>query len=109
MSQERKNFIVINEGFSCLHCGFENEPVERSCRNHCVKCLHSLHVDLKVPGDRESTCGGLMKPVALDHDGKKGQMIVHECLTCAQKMRNIVAPDDDQDALIPLSHSAFFS
>lgn len=103
MSQIRKNFIARNEGFVCQHCGFENPPSKGSCRNHCVKCLYSLHVDHEVPGDRLSTCKSLMKPLELDHHSKKGKMIIHQCLTCGKKMRNIVSPDDDMDMLIQLS------
>ncbi|MDP2691300.1 MAG: RNHCP domain-containing protein [bacterium] len=102
MSRERKNFIVRNEGFICTECDFENDPAKTGCRNHCRKCLTSLHVDNTVPGDRESICRGKMKPVSLDQHGKKGQMIVHRCLTCGKNIRNMVAPDDDLDAIIRL-------
>lgn len=102
MNQVRKNFIDINEDFECLHCGFGNKASEKSCRNHCVKCLYSLHVDQDVPGDRLSDCKQLMEPVALEQHGKKGQMIVHQCTVCKKQIRNKVAPDDDLDALIQL-------
>ncbi|WDF05905.1 RNHCP domain-containing protein [Shouchella hunanensis] len=32
-----------------------------SYRNHCPFCLYSKHQDI-IPGDRASTCGGLMEP-----------------------------------------------
>lgn len=102
MTQARKNFIHRNEGFICLHCGVENGPLEGSCRNHCRWCLYSRHVDADVPGDRASTCLGLMRPMALDIPKKKAQMIVHRCLTCQKEIRNMVAPDDDLEALIML-------
>lgn len=102
MSQERQHFIHRNEGFECLHCGAENGPQKASCRNHCTKCLYSRHVDDSVPGDRASECQGLMEPVGLDQHKKKGRMILHRCLTCGKEMRNMVAPDDDLDAIIAL-------
>ena len=43
-----------------------------------------------------------MKPIALDHHKKKGQMIVHQCLTCGKEMRNMVAQDDKLESLIAL-------
>jgi hypothetical protein len=99
----RKNFIVRNEEFSCLKCGHVNPPLEGSCRNHCQKCLHSLHVDDVVPGDRESSCHGLMMPISLDYSGKKGYSVVHECMKCGCQMHNKVADDDDQDRIVQLS------
>ncbi len=54
-----------------------------------------MHLDLKSPGDRASTCGGLMKPVAWDYKGKKGWMLVHECIKCGAQTKNKVAEDDD--------------
>jgi len=102
MTQTRKNFIFKNEPFVCLHCAFANKTLSGSCRNHCSECLYSVHVDDVVPGDRASKCHGLMKPIALDHHKKKGQMIIHECLTCGHKMRNMVAPDDHHEAVIDL-------
>jgi Zn ribbon nucleic-acid-binding protein len=103
MSQERKNFLHINESFECQHCGHLNQAASSGCRNHCTQCLYSLHVDTEVPGDRESDCHGLMKPVSLDYDGKKGYIVVHECQSCGKRMRNKAAPDDHHDLLVELS------
>ncbi|MGE3278224.1 MAG: RNHCP domain-containing protein [Candidatus Altimarinota bacterium] len=106
MSQSRKNFFHRNEGFVCLHCGAENPPQDGSCRNHCTRCLYSRHVDDEVPGDRASTCKALMSPAELDSNGKKGLMIVHQCVRCRKRMKNKVAEDDDRDAVIGLGLSA---
>lgn len=103
MSQQRKNFIMNNDPFECGFCGAQNGPLQGSCRNHCTQCLYSRHVDDVVPGDRASTCLGLMKPIGLDSHSKKGQMIIHECLTCGKNIRNIVARDDDFDRLVEVS------
>lgn len=102
MSQKKKHFIHLNEGFECLHCGAENGPQKGSCRNHCHQCLFSRHVDQEVPGDRASTCQGLMSPTRLEQNSKKGQMIVHTCQKCRKEMLNKVAEDDDLDAVIEL-------
>lgn len=85
--------------FTCAHCGARvpRHPAG-SYRNHCPRCLRSRHVDV-VPGDRAADCGALMEPVALDHSGKKGFVLVHRCEACGHEDRNKVAPDDDVSAV----------
>ncbi len=84
-----------NQGFTCRHCGAEVPPLDNgSYRNHCPRCLYSLHVDI-LPGDRASHCGGLMEPVAVEHSGKKGWVVVHSCKTCGTLRRNRSALDDE--------------
>jgi len=102
MGHQRKNFIVRNESFICDNCGYQNDTLRGSCRNHCQKCLYSKHVDQDVPGDRLSSCLGLMKPISLDEHSKKGKMVIHECSTCGRKIRNMLAKDDDLQAIIEL-------
>lgn len=97
---KRKNFIAQKrESFLCRQCGTENSDMNASPRNHCFQCLHSIHVDQDVPGDRASICGGIMKPMAVDQDGKKGLIIVHQCLKCQKFQRNKAAVDDDMDRI----------
>ena len=89
-------FIPREEQFTCEHCGVIVEPLEGgSYRNHCPRCLYSKHVDAAGPGDRASTCLGLMIPDHLDQDGKKGWLIVHVCEKCEKTIPNKTAPDDD--------------
>ncbi|MBI2464001.1 RNHCP domain-containing protein [Candidatus Peregrinibacteria bacterium] len=95
-----KHFTVKNEGFLCKNCHAEVPPQKSSCRNHCTHCLYSLHVDESYPGDRLSTCHGLMEPLEITYSGKKGFIIVHQCLTCKKIMKNKTAPDDTLDSLI---------
>ena len=93
-----KRFIGqgANQSFTCLACGFEVPPLlVGGYRNHCPRCLHSRHVDVN-PGDRSATCGGLMRPVAVEHSGKKGWVIVHRCLECGELRRNRAALDDPE-------------
>jgi hypothetical protein len=65
-----------------------------SHRNHCPYCLHSRHVDGRVPGDRANICGGKMAPVSafLRHNGEHA--IVHRCLRCTFERHNRIAADD---------------
>lgn len=89
-----KKFIKRNEGFVCEHCGKEVRPLTNGfCRNHCPFCLYSKHVDLN-PGDRSANCGGLMKPIRIEQDGKRGFVAIHECSRCHLVKRNQLALDD---------------
>jgi len=83
-----------NIGFRCAHCEREVPPLANgSYRNHCPYCLYSLHVDIN-PGDRASDCGGKLRPVGVEHSGKKGWIILHECEVCGALRRNKAALDD---------------
>lgn len=102
MNQTRKKFITIDEPFTCKKCGGKVEPLGNTCRNHCPNCLYSLHVDEKIPGDRKSTCQGLMKPTHLEKGSRKGYLgfdVVHECEKCGKVMKNRLAEDDDWSIL----------
>ncbi|MBD3331130.1 RNHCP domain-containing protein [Candidatus Peregrinibacteria bacterium] len=100
---QKKQFIVINEAFKCLNCGYENPPLQGSCRNHCRKCLYSRHVDENTPGDRESDCKELMEPTSVEHNSRKGWMIKHRCTKCGKEILNKSAPDDNFEKIIELS------
>lgn len=97
-----------NQPFTCAVCGEEVRPLAAGgYRNHCPACLHSLHVDVN-PGDRASDCAGVLEPVAVEHSGKKGWIIVHRCRRCGALRRNKAALDDpdqpdDFDVLVALS------
>ncbi len=89
-------FIAREESFICSHCGVSVAPLgQGTYRNHCPRCLYSKHVDDEGPGDRASSCQGLLKPIGIDQDGKKGFMIIHQCVSCKKECRNKAAPDDD--------------
>lgn len=96
-------FITINEGFVCSHCGEYNPPAERTCRNHCRKCLYSLHLDDEFPGDRKSTCGGKMKVVEILPDAKSDFVFVHECEKCGKRIKNKAAEDDSREEIFRLA------
>lgn len=96
---ETKRFKKNDDGFVCGNCGFHVQPLGYSSRNHCPKCLCSLHVDIN-PGDRERDCSGLMKPVAVEPNALKGFIITHKCQKCGGVSKNRSAADDDTDLLI---------
>lgn len=86
-----------NQHFNCQKCLKQVDPLRNgSYRNHCPFCLTSLHVDKKAPGDRESSCLGLMNPIDLHFNSKKGWQILHQCVRCGVEKYNKVAVDDPQ-------------
>ena len=94
-----KSFSRTIEDFSCLHCG---ERVRGDgYTNHCPRCLWSRDVDVN-PGDRESKCGGMMKPIAAS-SSRDGYIIVHKCEKCGKRRRQRSAKNDDTDAIIALA------
>ncbi len=110
---QTKRFTKNDNGFICAHCGFEVKPLGKTSRNHCPKCLYSLHVDIN-PGDRANTCCGEMEPISAAPDPKKGYVITHRCTKCGEIGRNKAAlysasselekqQYDDEDKLISLT------
>lgn len=88
-----------NSSFVCANCGKFIVPLTNgSYRNHCPFCLCSLHVD-NAPGDRESSCKGLMVPVAYRYHSKKGYQIKHKCVQCGKEQWNRIAEDTEQNDL----------
>lgn len=97
-----RKFTEIDEAFVCENCGKQVTKLGYSCRNHCPYCLYSKHVDIN-PGDREETCHGLLKPIQVEPDSKKGYVIISRCEKCGAIRRNKVAKDDNMDLIIKLT------
>lgn len=97
---EQKRFTKNDNGFVCRNCGFEVMPLLKTSRNHCPRCLCSLHVDVN-PGDRASDCGGLLVPVLVEPDSKKGFVIVHKCKKCGDTRRNKAAIKESHKDSLP--------
>ncbi|MDR0197473.1 MAG: RNHCP domain-containing protein [Oscillospiraceae bacterium] len=96
-----RKFTVIDEGFACAVCGTNVNPSGYTSRDHCSACLCSVHLD-DNPGDRESGCGGVMRPLGLELN-KKGRQIVYRCERCGVIKKNIAASDDNENLIIALS------
>ncbi len=96
-----KKFQKKVENFKCENCG--HETVGDGYTNHCSNCLWSKHVDVN-PGDRASTCFGLMRPAGLI---KRGDilLVVHRCLKCGLVKRNKVAERDNFDQIVKISRT----
>jgi hypothetical protein len=94
-------FIERDETFVCENCGFNVPVLAYSCRNHCPKCLYSKHVD-KDPGDRQEACHGMLKPIGLENNSKKGYSIIFKCDKCGMIRKNKMAEDDDFDVILKI-------
>lgn len=102
MNLKRKNFIPLNEGFVCESCNTVVPPAKGTFRNHCTACLAAKHVDDTTPGDRSSTCGGVMPAIGVTGPNPDNLVITHKCQICGKINRNKLASDDDIDAAIAL-------
>lgn len=98
----RRKFQVKKEDFVCANCSAAVEG--DGYTNHCPACLFSLHVDIS-PGDRASSCGGLMKPTAYSVKGGEGR-ILHRCIACGYEKENRVDDGDDRNALLRMARDA---
>jgi hypothetical protein len=102
MSREKEN-----AGFICENCGQPVTPLSNgSYRNHCPFCLFSKHIDV-TPGDHQNTCGGLMHPIGIKYNSKKGYQIIHRCLRCGRQSINKIAENtvqpDNMDIVVGLT------
>ena len=97
-----KQFTKNDVSFICENCGEEVSPLGYTSRDHCNSCLYSKHVDI-MPGDRKNTCKGLLRPIRVEIDSKKGYVIVYKCEKCGEEHRNKAANDDNNDLLIELT------
>ena len=99
--EESKKFTMKDENFICEVCGDSVDKLGYTARDHCPKCLCSKHVDIN-PGDRMSTCKGVLKPIAIENF-KATYKIIYKCESCGEIKKNIMAKDDNMDLIIKLS------
>ncbi|MFW5801376.1 MAG: RNHCP domain-containing protein [Spirochaeta sp.] len=104
MSRQTTFIQNSSETFICIHCGNSVAPAESGTqnRNHCPKCLHSRHVDLR-PGDRRSGCRSDMEPIAVYVQPNGEWSIIHRCTTCGVIKLNRIGPDDCETVLLALA------
>jgi len=95
-----RNFIRKREDFVCEKCG--TEVVGDGYTDHCPKCLWGKHVDEKIPGDRKSECGGLMRPMRVIYEKEKFR-IFYRCEDCGHEFWVREGKRDDRERLLGLS------
>ncbi len=94
-------FTMIDELFICEVCHKEVKPLGYTARDHCPHCLSSKHVDIN-PGDRLSTCHGIMLPIGIEKAKKADYKIIYRCKKCHINHKNIMAKDDNIDKIIEI-------
>lgn len=99
-----KHFINKKENFICDNC--KTKVIGNGYTNHCPNCLYSKHVDKNVPGDRLSSCNGLMPPVKIEVVHGK-YYIVHQCKKCGKIIKNKVDSKDNFEKIIAISKALF--
>ncbi len=100
----KPRYAQREEVFKCRHCRQYVCPVPYGGqhRNHCPFCLHSRHVDDRVPWDRASPCGMKMAPLGAFQRPDGEHVIVHRCLACGIERFNRIAADDDFTRVLDL-------
>ena len=89
-------------------CGNNVEPLNYTARDHCPKCLSSIHVDIN-PGDRACSCLGILEPTKIEKGKKDTLKIVYKCNLCGEIKKNKAAIDDNYDKILKImSDSANF-
>ena len=95
---------ACTESFVCKVCGTLVVPdgAGSQHRNHCPRCLSSVHVDNK-PGDRASLCEGIMEPVSVWVRKGGEWAIIHRCRLCGALSSNRIAADDNPMLLMSIA------
>lgn len=93
-----QKFTKNDNEFVCENCGKKVEKLGYTSRDHCNYCLCSKHVDIN-PGDRLNDCYGLLEPIDIEINSKKGMVVVYKCKKCNTIKRNILAEDDDLEVV----------
>lgn len=101
-----KNFTKNDNEFICAVCGHNVSQLKYTSRDHCNKCLCSLHVDIN-PGDRANSCNGVLVPIDITTDSKKGYIINYKCSKCGQTHNNKSATDDCFKTILTIMNKTY--
>lgn len=98
---------ACTEGFTCKVCGSLVMPDGAGSRhrNHCSKCLSSIHVDIE-PGDRAPMCKGIMESISVWVRKGGEWAIIHRCKICGELSSNRIAADDNPLLLMSIAIKA---
>lgn len=100
-----KTFKKNDNEFVCRVCGKVVPPLIYSSRDHCSKCLCSIHVDIN-PGDRANTCLGTLVPFDIETN-KKGYVVKFKCQKCGQIHNNKTAEDDSFKTILKVMNKTY--
>jgi len=95
-----KLFTKNDSGFVCSVCGATVPPLKYSSRDHCNKCLCSIHIDI-MPGDRANDCKGILEPIGVEYKADK-YTINYKCNKCGKLHNNKSAKDDSFEKILQI-------
>ena len=101
-----KTFEKNDNEFICKVCGKNVPTLKYSSRDHCTKCLCSIHIDIN-PGDRSNTCLGTLIPVDIETNNKKGYIIKYKCQKCGVEHNNKQADDDSFKTILSVMNKTY--
>ena len=101
-----KTFEKNDDEFVCRVCGKTVPMLKYSSRDHCNKCLCSIHVDVN-PGDRANDCLGTLVPYDVEVSNKKGYIIKYKCDKCNQFHNNKSATDDSFKTILTIMNKSY--
>ena len=101
-----KKFYMKDEEFICDNCHKQVTKLNYTARDHCPHCLWSRHVD-NNPGDRQSDCGGMMRPIGVETKNSE-YIIIHKCEKCGKEIRQKSSENDDINEIIAISSNSDF-
>ena len=99
-------FTKKDDEFVCQNCGYNVPKLKYTSRDHCPKCLCSLHIDIN-PGDRANDCKGLLVPHSCTPSAKKGYVITYKCTKCGKFHNTKSADDDSKEALFTVMNGSY--
>lgn len=102
----KKLFQKNDNEFICQNCGNKVEKLKYTSRDHCNKCLCSVHIDIN-PGDRANDCLGLLVPYSCTPSPKKGYIITYKCSKCGKFHNNKSAEDDNRETLFSVMNGLY--
>ena len=101
-----KTFEKNDNEFICRVCGKLIPTLKYSSRDHCTKCLCSIHIDIN-PGDRANTCLGTLVPIDIETNNKKGYIIKYKCNKCGMVHNNKSAEDDSFKTILKVMNKSY--
>ena len=101
-----KIFSKNDNEFNCIVCGKNVPTLNSSSRDHCTRCLCSIHIDIN-PGDRLNTCLGTLIPIDIETNSKKGYIIKYKCNKCGQFHNNKAAVDDNFQTILKVMNKTY--
>ena len=101
-----KTFEKNDSSFTCRICGKNVPTLNYTSRDHCNKCLCSIHIDIN-PGDRANACLGTLIPIDIETNNKKGYIIKYKCDKCGILHNNKSAEDDSFKTILKVMNKSY--